>query len=109
MSIGYNEICSFLGEPLKNYGGHSFWQCPICMDSGKDNLIYTHSKELLTCFADNSHSHEIYKRITQNSSNKDFDYKPTKKPKLVKTPLEIDIDYISDCSFELSQDDKSKE
>lgn len=108
MVVTYNEICSFLGEPLKNYGGHSFWQCPICMDSGKDNLIYTHSKELLTCFADNSHSHEIYKRIGQ-SGNKEFDYKPVKKPKPMKTPLEIDLEYITKCSYELEQDEKSKE
>lgn len=108
MKITYNEICSFLGKPLKNYGGHSFFQCPICMDSGKDNLVYTHSKELLTCFADNSHSHEIYKRISQNG-NKEFDYKPIKKLEPKKIPLEIDIEYITKCSIELSEDEKSKE
>lgn len=107
MKINYNEICSFLGEPLKNYGGHSFWQCPICMDSGKDNLVYTHSKELLTCFADNTHSHEIYKRISQ-SGNKEFDYKPVQRPDVKKMPLEIDLEYITKCEIELSQDEQSK-
>lgn len=107
MHISYNEICSYLGEPLKQSGGHSFWQCPICMDSGKDNLVYTHSKELLTCFADNSHSHEIYKRISQNN-NKDFNYKLVKRPEPKKTPLEIDLEYITKCEIELSEDEQSK-
>lgn len=107
MNITYNEICSFLGEPLKSSGGHSFWQCPICMDRGKDNLVYTHSKELLTCFADNSHSHEIYKRIAQ-SGNKEFYYKPVKRPVQKKTPLEIDLEYITKCEIELSKDEQSK-
>lgn len=107
MSISYNEICSYLGEPLKTSGGHSYWQCPICMDNGKDNLVYTHSKELLTCFADNSHSHEIYKRIAQ-SGNKDFDYKTVKKLEPKKTPLEIDLEYITKCELELIEDEQSK-
>lgn len=105
--INYNEICSFLGEPLKNYGGHSYWQCPICLDSGKDNLVYTHSKELLTCFADNSHSHEIYKRIAQ-SGNKEFDYKPVKKLEPKKVQLEINIEYIAKCTYELENDEQAK-
>ena len=108
MKIPYNDICTFLGEPLRQSGGHSYWQCPICQDNGKDNLVYTHSKELLTCFADNSHSHEIYKRINQNG-NKNFDHKPIKKTETPKIQLEIDMEYIAKCSDELEQDKKSKE
>ena len=33
-----DSIIKYLGQPLKKCGKELIWQCPICMDKGKDNL-----------------------------------------------------------------------
>jgi len=111
--ISFDLIVKYLGEPVKTSNGHSYWQCPICQDSGRDNLIYTHSKELLTCFADTSHSHEIYSHILKENSELDFkqmvkkpEHKIIKIQEEFKPPLEW-FEYQHNCNIELINDDKA--
>lgn len=119
MKPGYADIVSYLGQPLKQIGYESIWQCPLCRDSGKDNLKYNSKKEVLTCFADNSHSHIIYSEIARSAGlkpdKKQFEQKHINKPSSSSTPLKndsralsIDFEYIVKCADELSKDEKSK-
>jgi len=106
--LTFADIVTYLGEPVKTTGGHSYWQCPICLDNSKNNLIYTQSKELLTCFANNQHSHEIYKNIRNNV--KEVSFKPeVVKPIKEKPKVSIDMEYIYKCEYELMNDVKSQD
>ena len=56
-------IIEVLGEPEKQSGDEYFWQCPMCKDSGRDNLKFNSTKGILWCFADNSHAPMILREI----------------------------------------------
>ena len=42
------------------------FQCPFCMDTGRDNLKFNERKGVLHCFANPEHSKMIYKKIMSN-------------------------------------------
>lgn len=63
-------IIEVLGEPEKQSGDEYFWQCPMCKDSGRDNLKYNFTKGVLWCFADNSHAPMILREILQKNKGK---------------------------------------
>lgn len=121
MAINFtlNEIMNHLGQLTKTEGGHSYFQCPYCMDSGKDNLVYTHKNGLLTCFANSDHSKQVLSNIAKvNKQNRGTnkpnpmpktaqEYKDKNQPKKKTTPSITD-DYILDCCMELLNDSTSK-
>ena len=51
------------GQPEKKVGNQYYWQCPYCKENGKDNhkdnLQYNSVKDVLSCFADKSHTSKI--------------------------------------------------
>lgn len=66
-----NNLIEYLGQPLKKCGNELIWQCPICMDRGKDNLKYNIAKNVLYCFANSEHAKTILKEINKKD-NKDY-------------------------------------
>lgn len=60
-----DSIIKYLGQPLKKCGKELIWQCPICMDKGKDNLKYNIAKNILYCFANPEHSKAILREINK--------------------------------------------
>lgn len=60
-----DSIIKYLGQPLKKCGNELIWQCPICMDKGKDNLKYNIAKNILYCFANPEHSKAILREINK--------------------------------------------
>lgn len=67
-----------LGEPEKQSGDEYSWQCPRCLDTGRDNLKFNAEKGVLWCFADESHAPQILKEILKkgnispNPANTDY-------------------------------------
>lgn len=62
MDITLDDLVKELGE-YKKSGGHYYFQCKYCLDEHKDNMIYTPSKNLIKCFADESHSRQLLSEI----------------------------------------------
>lgn len=60
-----DSIIKYLGQPLKKCGNELIWQCPVCMDKGKDNLKYNIAKNILYCFANPEHSKAILREINK--------------------------------------------
>lgn len=60
-------LISILGEPEKQSGDEYFWQCPLCKDTGRDNLKFNAVKGILWCFANESHAPQILKEILKNN------------------------------------------
>ena len=56
-------LTAVLGEPEKQSGDEYLWQCPLCKDTGRDNLKFNAEKGVLWCFADESHAPQILKEI----------------------------------------------
>ncbi len=76
-------LVAHLGQPEKKYGAEHQWQCPLCQDSGKDNLKFNERKGVLWCFADEEHSKEILRDIFKRNKSRYPRYykKPAKAPK----------------------------
>lgn len=62
MEITLDDLVQELGE-YKKIGQHYYFQCKYCLDEHKDNMIYTPSKNLIKCFADESHSRQLLSEI----------------------------------------------
>ena len=60
--ITLEDLQKELGE-YKKSGGHYYFQCKYCLDEHKDNMIYTPSKNLIKCFADEAHSRQLLSEI----------------------------------------------
>lgn len=60
--ITLEDLQKELGE-YKKSGGHYYFQCKYCLDEHKDNMIYTPSKNLIKCFADDTHSRQLLSEI----------------------------------------------
>jgi len=106
-NISFADVVAHLGNPVKTIGSESLFQCPICNDKGRDNLKYNHKKQILTCFANQEHSHEIFKNIINNV--KEISFKPEiKKPIQEIHKASIDMDYIFKCEYELLNDVKAQ-
>lgn len=56
-------LTAVLGEPEKQSGEEYLWQCPLCKDTGRDNLKFNAEKGVLWCFADENHAPQILKEI----------------------------------------------
>lgn len=56
-------LTEVLGEPEKQSGDEYLWQCPLCKDTGRDNLKFNAVKGILWCFANESHAPQILKEI----------------------------------------------
>lgn len=59
-------IIEHLGQPIRRKGSEYEWQCPICKDTGMDNLKFNSQKGVLYCFADESHARSILSSIMKN-------------------------------------------
>ncbi|MCD7780881.1 MAG: hypothetical protein LUH05_09455, partial [Candidatus Gastranaerophilales bacterium] len=62
-------LTPYLGKPEKQSGDEYFWQCPLCKDTGRDNLKFNTVKKVLWCFADESHAPQILGEIFKNNKN----------------------------------------
>lgn len=111
MTIDFDKIVNHLGQPEKTANGHSYWQCPYCVDSGKDNIVYTHKNGLFTCFANSDHSRQILSDMAKNMPTAT----PAKNiPKDIKEPVpdkkpSITDDYLLDCVIELQNDKQAQD
>lgn len=56
-------LTEVLGEPEKQSGDEYLWQCPLCKDTGRDNLKFNAVKGILWCFANESHAPQVLKEI----------------------------------------------
>lgn len=110
-----DNIIRHLGEPLKQQGNELIWQCPICMDRGKDNLKYNTAKNVLYCFANSNHARMILRKINNNYNkyNKKYlEYKimPPKPAKVTATLTQKQItdfeNYMYKCNKSLLLDKK---
>lgn len=63
-------IIEHLGQPIRRKGSEYEWQCPICKDTGMDNLKFNSQKGVLYCFADESHARTILSHMMR--THKDF-------------------------------------
>lgn len=70
-----DSIIKYLGQPLKKCGKELIWQCPICMDKGKDNLKYNIVKNVLYCFANSEHAKTILREINKKDKEDYAKYK----------------------------------
>ena len=105
--IEYKDIENYLGTPVKTMNGHSYWMCPYCRDTGKDNLVYTQKNGLLTCFANDEHSKDVLREINKSDAVLQ-DYKPREQKPIMKTKSSLTMDYIIECNLALLECEKSK-
>ena len=61
---------NYLGEPESQSGDEYIWQCPLCKDTGRDNLKFNAAKGILWCFADESHAPQLLRKILKKNKNK---------------------------------------
>lgn len=111
-TLTLDMITNHLGEPVKRVGSEYFWQCPLCQDSGRDNLKYNDRKNFLTCFASDWHGRRIYGDIfKQNGSKYPKHYKkPTKtivEPVITKAQAQEFQNYMLACNDALLVDTKA--
>lgn len=108
-------IIEYLGQPIRRKGSEYEWQCPICKDTGMDNLKFNSQKGVLYCFADESHARTILSGIMK--SHKDLKDKKAglnrfvavNKPEENKITPEIQekfLQYMLACNTELLNDSK---
>lgn len=101
------KIIAKYGEPEKQIGNQYYWQCPYCKkndrDNHKDNLQYNIQKDVLSCFADKSHTAQILQDLKIGKVQNNYvtplqlDYKKLfmpEKQKEYKT-------YLKNCNHEL--------
>ncbi len=92
--IEINNLIEYLGQPLKKCGNELIWQCPICMDRGKDNLKYNIAKNVLYCFANSEHAKTILKEINKKD-NKDYSKYKTYPLKHITKPAILTQEQIT--------------
>lgn len=100
-------LTAVLGEPEKQSGDEYLWQCPLCKDTGRDNLKFNAEKGVLWCFADESHAPQILKEILKKGKlnlkpvnanyNKDDRYKHIFS---IQKQIEFKI-YMQECNEKL--------
>ena len=62
-NLNLELLTAVLGEPEKQSGDEYLWQCPLCKDTGRDNLKFNAVKGILWCFANESHAPQILKEM----------------------------------------------
>ena len=100
-------LTEVLGEPEKQSGDEYLWQCPLCKDTGKDNLKFNAVKGILWCFANESHAPQILKeilkkgRINLKPANADYNsYDRYKHIFSMQKQIEFKI-YMQECNEKL--------
>ena len=100
-------------QMVMNYFGHSGWkkvgqelvrECPICMDSHKDNMTYNKSKNILWCHADPSHAPLICKEIYKKNKPEQKYTQDTKQWMLNREEYHL---YQNECNEALMASDKA--
>lgn len=100
-------LTEVLGEPEKQSGDEYLWQCPLCKDTGRDNLKFNAVKGILWCFANESHAPQILKeilkkgRINLTPANADYNsYDRYKHIFSMQKQIEFKI-YMQECNEKL--------
>ena len=100
-------LTAVLGEPEKQSGDEYLWQCPLCKDTGRDNLKFNAVKGILWCFANESHAPQILKeilkkdRINLKPANADYNRKDRYKHIFsIQKQIEFKI-YMQECNEKL--------
>ena len=100
-------LTKVLGEPEKQSGDEYLWQCPLCKDTGRDNLKFNAEKGILWCFANESHAPQILKeilkkgRINLKPANADYNsYDRYKHIFSMQKQIEFKI-YMQECNEKL--------
>lgn len=87
-----NKIC---GNYTSKSGENYFFQCPICRDTHRDNLVFNSKRQIIKCFKDSSHTLEVLRMINKNNKeNNEFsiNYKPLKENEFsIKQPKETPV------------------
>ena len=68
--LSLDILLNCLGEPESQSGDEYIWQCPLCKDTGRDNLKFNTAKGILWCFADESHAPQLLREILKKNKNK---------------------------------------
>lgn len=82
LDITLEQIESVLGEKGRKVGRDYVFQCKVCMDKGKNNLIFSPEKGVLKCFSclNNEGGQYVLDLINeQNPTKPKSNYVPTKK------------------------------
>ena len=100
-------LTEVLGEPEKQSGDEYLWQCPLCKDTGRDNLKFNAVKGILWCFANENHAPQILKeilkkgRINLKPANTDYNsYDRYKHIFSMQKQIEFKI-YMQECNEKL--------
>lgn len=110
-------IIEHLGQPIRKKGYEYEWQCPICRDTGKDNLKFNSSKGVLYCFADDSHARSILSSIMkshkdlsradkQKRLNHSIEVNKSEENRITPEIQEKFLQYMLACNTELLSDSK---
>lgn len=100
-------LTAILGEPEKHSGEEYLWQCPLCNDTGRDNLKFNAEKGILWCFADNSHAPQILKEILKSNkgiclTTTDTDNNADRYKRIFTKHKQIEFKiYMQDCNEKL--------
>lgn len=108
LDITLEQIESALNEKARKVGRDYVFQCPICKDRGKNNLIFSPDKGLLKCFScsNNEGSQYVLDLINKQKSKTDH-VKPKKESKIENVIPKWEImqekyvEYMSQCNEEL--------
>lgn len=106
-NLNLELLTAVLGEPEKQSGDEYLWQCPLCKDTGRDNLKFNAVKGILWCFANESHAPQILKeilkkgRINLKPANADYNsYDRYKHIFSMQKQIEFKI-YMQECNEKL--------
>ena len=106
-NLNLELLTAVLCEPEKQSGDEYLWQCPLCKDTGRDNLKFNAVKGILWCFANESHAPQILKeilkkgRINLKPANADYNsYDRYKHIFSMQKQIEFKI-YMQECNEKL--------
>lgn len=106
-NLNLELLTAVLGEPEKKSGDEYLWQCPLCKDTGRDNLNFNAVKGILWCFANESHAPQILKEILKkgriNLKPTNADYNSNDRYKhifSIQKQIEFKI-YMQECNEKL--------
>ena len=91
--ITLEQLQNICGNYSSKSGENYFFQCPICKDSHKDNLVFNSKRQIIKCFKDSNHTLEVL-RIINEKYKKEFsiNHKPLSENKFsIKQPEEKPI------------------
>jgi len=106
-NLNLELLTAVLGEPEKQSGDEYLWQCPLCKDTGRDNLKFNAVKGILWCFANESHAPQILKEMLKkgkiNLKPANADYNSNDRYKhifSIQKQIEFKI-YMQECNEKL--------